>query len=51
MEEIEIDDDYTYRLKSPHRNLKLGYYSDWIPSEDSYLGETLEEAKENLWQQ
>ena len=48
MEEIEIDDDYIYRLKSPHRDLELGYYSDWIPSEDSYLGETLEEAKENL---
>ena len=51
MEEIEINDDYIYRLKSPHRNLKLGYYSEWNPSEDSYLGETLEEAKENLWQQ
>ena len=48
MEEIEIDDHYIYRLKSLHRNLELGYYSDWIPSEDSYLGETLEEAKENL---
>ena len=51
MEEIELNDDYIYRLKSPHRNLKLGYYSEWNPSEDSYLGETLEEAKENLWQQ
>lgn len=51
MEEIEINDDYIYRLKSPHRNLKLGYYSEWGPSEDSYLGETLERAKENLWQQ
>lgn len=51
MEEIEINDDYIYRLKSPHRDLELGYYSEWIPSEDSYLGETLEEAKENLWQQ
>lgn len=46
--EIEIDDHYIYRLNSPHRNLKLGYYLDWIPSKDSYLGETLEEAKENL---
>ena len=50
MREIEIDDHYIYRLNSPHRNLKLGYYLDWIPSVYSYLGETLEEAKENLWQ-
>ena len=48
MEEIEINDDYIYRLKSPYRDLELGYYSEWNPSEDSYLGETLEEAKENL---
>lgn len=49
MEEIDLGEgDYIFELKDEHRGLKIGYYSDWNPSEDSYLGETLEEAKENL---
>ena len=49
MEEVDLDEgDYVYELKDEHRGLKMGYYSDWNPSEDSYLGETLEEVKENL---
>ena len=49
MEEIDLGEgDYIFELKDEHRGLKRGYYSDWNPSEDSYLGETLEEVKENL---
>ncbi|MDR1018958.1 MAG: hypothetical protein LBM02_09690 [Lachnospiraceae bacterium] len=49
IEEIELDDsEYIWKLESPYKGFKIGYYSDCIPDEYNYLGETLEEALSNV---
>lgn len=37
-----------YKLKTPYKNLLKGYYSEFSPTEESFLGTSLKEIKNNL---